>query len=196
MPLPTPDYPRTPLHHRTIRAQSFEREDGLWDIDAELIDTKAYDFTRRSGEVHEAGRAVHHMHVRITFDEAFEIVTAQVVYDAAPYGKQCSCIAAAYGDLVGMNLVKGFRRAVKERFGRVAGCTHVSELAGFLPTVAIQSRAGSRARKPVQPTGRRPFQIDGCHALSQHGPIVREFHPDWYVPLTEESALTTKSDCS
>jgi len=31
---------RTPLHKRAITVEVFEREDGLWDLDAQLIDTK------------------------------------------------------------------------------------------------------------------------------------------------------------
>lgn len=183
MPLPAPDYPRSPMHNRYIRAHSFEREDGLWDIDAELIDTKSYDFVRRDGSMRYAGEAFHHMHLRITFDKSFNVVDALAVYDAAPYGPTCSCIAPEYKSLIGMNLLKGFRQAVKVRFARTAGCSHMTELAGFLPTIALQTRASFKASEPAQDPSRKPFQIDGCHALSEHGPVVREFHPEWYVPL-------------
>jgi len=177
------------MHNRYIRAHSFERTDGLWDIEAELIDTKSYDFDRRSGSKRHAGEAIHHMHIRITFDREFNIVAAMAAYDAAPYGENCTCIAPDYGDMVGMNLLKGFRQAVKERFARTAGCSHMTELAGILPTVALQTRASFKASQPAQPKGRKPFQIGGCHALSEHGPIVREFHPEWYVPLAVEGKV-------
>src|SRR3546814_4416445 len=60
MPLPPPDIAREPLHTRSIRVESFAREDGQWDLEAELIDVKAYDFPERSGAVHRAGDPVHH----------------------------------------------------------------------------------------------------------------------------------------
>ena len=175
------------MHNRLIKAHSFEREDGLWDIDAELIDTKSYDFDRRDGSTRFAGEAFHHMHIRITFDRSFNVVAAMATYDAAPYGETCTCIADDYADLVGMNLLKGFRQSIKVRFARSAGCSHMSELAGLLPTVALQTRASFRSSEPAQAKDRKPFQIDGCHALSQHGPVVREFHPEWYVPLKDAS---------
>ena len=63
MPLSQPTVARKPMHNRSIQVHSFEREDGLWDIEAELIDTKSYDFKRNDGEIRPAGFAFHHMHV-------------------------------------------------------------------------------------------------------------------------------------
>lgn len=181
------------MHNRYVKAHSYERGDGLWDIDAELIDNKSYDFERRDGSIRHAGEAVHHMHIRITFDSNFNVVAALATYDAAPYGENCSSIATDYGELVGMNLLKGFRQEVKRRFSRTAGCSHMTELAGFLPTVALQTRASFRASEPAQPEGQRPFQIDGCHALDARGPIVRQFHPEWHIPVRVEHDADTQS---
>ena len=134
--------------------QSYARDGGLWDLEAELIDVKAYDFPKRDGEVFKAGDPIHHMHLRITIDGDFTIVAAQAVYDAAPYGGHCMAIEPAYTDLIGMNLLKGFRRQVKERFGHVAGCTHMTELSQVLPTAAVRPWPTSGGRKAT-PTGVR-----------------------------------------
>ncbi|OZI59888.1 DUF2889 domain-containing protein [Bordetella genomosp. 11] len=179
MPLPPPEVSRTPLHTRSIRVQGYVREDGLWDIEAELIDVKAYDFVKHEGDTLHAGQPVHHMHLRITIDSDYTIVAAQAVYDAAPYGGHCTSIEDAYRDLVGMNLVRGFRQQVKTRFGRVAGCTHMSELALVLPTAAVQTMAGRRRENPDP--SKRPFQLDGCHALSTDGPVVLKYYPKWHT---------------
>jgi len=181
MSLPSPSVPRKPLHNRSIRVQSYEREDGLYDLEAELIDTKAYDFDTGNRGVHRAGAPVHHMLLRITIDANFNIVQAQAAYDAAPYGQGCMAIAAAYADLVGMNLLRGFRQSVKARFARTAGCTHMSELASVLPTAAVQSMAGRRRLQAEQFPEQRPFQLDGCHALRLDGPIVQREYPRWYI---------------
>lgn len=188
MPLPPPDCSRSPLHNRTIRAHSFEREDGLWDIEAELIDTKSYDFTKRSGWLHKAGQPFHHMHLRITIDADFVIRRAVAAHDTVPYRENCAAVTPDYQDLVGMNLLKGFRQQVKDRFGRSAGCTHLTELAGILPTVAIQSMASKRRRdeQKEQERTRRPFQLDGCYALRLDGPVVQEFYPQWYRPTQDD----------
>ncbi|KAA0911697.1 DUF2889 domain-containing protein [Pusillimonas sp. ANT_WB101] len=182
MPLPPPDTAREPLHTRSIRVNSFARDDGLWDIEAELIDFKAYDYSKHSGAIQRAGVPFHHMHLRITIDEQFTIVKAVAAYDAAPYNQNCTAITPDYGQLAGMNLLRNFRNAVKERFGRVAGCTHLTELSFVLPTVAVQTMANQRhqKRKEVGDT-RRPFQLEGCHALRLDGEVAREYYPQWYV---------------
>lgn len=185
MPLPPSKVSRQPLHTRSIRVQSYGRDDGLWDLEAELIDVKAYDFLRHNGDIFQAGRPIHHMHLRITIDEAFNIVAAQAVYDAAPYEQQCSAIEASYAGLIGMNLLKGFRRQVKERFGHTAGCTHMTELSQVLPTAAVQTMA-NRRRQNSNP-GVRPFQLDGCHALRTDGPVVLEHYPKWYTGDSAEA---------
>lgn len=188
MPLPEPEYPREAVHTRTISVNSFARDDGLWDLEAELVDTKSYDFPIRGGKVHQAGSPVHHIHLRITIDDAFTITAAEAAYDAAPYGEFCSAITPAYQDLVGLNLLRQFRQRVRERFGRTAGCTHLTELCWVLPTVAVQTMAGRRrqadAGQEQQKAGeggqRRPFQLDGCHALRVDGPVVKAHYAPWY----------------
>lgn len=183
MPLPPPDVVREPLHTRSVTVNSFAREDGLWDLEAELIDFKAYDFDRRDGTSHPAGVPIHHMHLRVTIDADFTITHAQAVYDAAPYGKHCSAIEDDYNKLVGLNLLRKFRDTVKKEFARTAGCTHMTELSYILPTVAVQTMANKRRehREAQIASGRRPFQLEGCHALRLDGPAVKLHYPTWYA---------------
>lgn len=185
MSLPPPSVDRQHLHTRTLRIDAFERTDGQWDLEAELIDVKAYDFPRTHG-VHKAGQPVHHIQLRVTVNQEYTITDAVAAYQAAPFNQHCSSITPAYQGLVGMNLLKNFRQAVKERFFRTAGCTHLTELSYVLPTVAIQARANRRRQEEhdvsVQGAdpGKRPFQLEGCHALRLDGEPVREFYPQWY----------------
>ena len=179
MPFPVPTYPRKPLHNRSINVHSFEREDGLWDVEAELIDSKAFSYVKRNGVEQQAGQAFHHMHLRITIDSDFTIQDAMAMYDASPFGEPCTSIAPAYRDLIGMNLLKNFRQQVKERFSRTAGCTHMSELAAVLPTAAVQTMSGQR-RNAADPT-KRPYQLGGCTAWRLDGEITKELYPQWYI---------------
>ena len=48
MPLTTPAGRRL-MHTRSIECRGYEREDGLWDIEAHLVDTKTYTHLRRHG---------------------------------------------------------------------------------------------------------------------------------------------------
>ena len=186
MPLPPPDTAREPLHTRSIRVNSFEREDGQWDLEAELIDTKAYDFPRQVG-MHYAGQPIHHMHLRITIDDQYTITSAVAAYDAAPYAEHCTCIAPDYQALVGMNLLRNFRQTVKDRFARMAGCTHMTELSYVLPTVAVQTMSNRRRQEQAEDPKKRPFQLTGCHALRLDGPVAKEFYPQWYVAPKEDA---------
>ena len=184
MPLPPPDAPRELLHTRSLRVDAYARTDGQWDLDAELVDIKGYDFPRENGTTHKKGDPVHQMYLRVTIDKEFNITGAQAAYDAAPFHENCFSIADAYQKLVGLNLLRGFRHAVKDRFGRSAGCTHLTALSYLLPTVAVQCMAGrmreERARGGEQ-SDKKPFELDGCHALRIDGPVAAKHYPKWYV---------------
>jgi len=175
MPLPEPKAARQPLHHRNIQIRGYKRDDGLFDIEAHLVDTKSYDFNLAAG-VRHAGEAVHGMWLRITIDRTLTIVDADAAMDATPYSGYCEKIAPDYRKLVGLAIRPGYLRQLKELFGGVRGCTHVSELAAALATAAFQTLAGQRAQDPA----RRPFQLDRCHALDATGPVVALHYPRWY----------------
>lgn len=182
MPLPPPDVKRKPLHTRTIRVDSFAREDGQWDLEAELVDFKSYTFTKQNGVDTPAGQPFHHMRYRITIDDQFTITAALAHYDAAPYEQHCTAIAPEYQAMVGMNLLRNFRQAMKDRFSRTSGCTHLTELAQVLPTVAVQTMANQRKKeKDDGSPEKRPFQLEGCHALRLDGEVAKTFYPKWYV---------------
>lgn len=182
MSLPPPDTARKLMHTRTVRVEAFERDDGLWDLEAELLDVKGYDFSKHSGDLHPAGSPVHLMQLRVTIDDEFTIKAAVAAYDVAPYNQHCAAIAPDYQELIGMNLLRGFRNAVRERFARTAGCTHMTEMSYLLPTVAIQSRAGrARRQRDEGLDNKRPFQLEGCHALRLDGEVAKEFYPKWYT---------------
>lgn len=183
MPLPPPQVVRELIHTRNIRVQAYARTDGLWDLDAHLTDIKTYDFPLNTGRLHKAGDPVHDILLRITIDEDYNIVGAHAAYDAAPYQGHCSAITTAYQDLVGLNLLKQFRQRVKERFGRAAGCTHLTELSQVLPTAAIQAMVAKRRKQQSaesKANPKQPFQLDGCHALRLDGPVAKEHYPLWY----------------
>ena len=189
MPLPTPKSPRVPRHTRAIEAQAFEREDGLWDIDARIRDIKTRSTTLASC-TRAPGEPIHDLRLRITIDTSLNIVDAESVSDAMPYPGYCNTISPAYKKLIGLNLMKGFRQAVKERLSGTSGCTHLTELASILPTAAIQAFAGD-----VLPTrdgagdneAHAPFQLDRCHALRLDGLAVEKYYPRWAIKPIAQS---------
>ena len=123
-----------------------------------------------------AGEPIHDMWLRITVDKQLHIVDAQAAMDAVPYVGHCGEIVPAYRLLVGLAIRPGYSQQLKELFGGVRGCTHVSELAGALATAAFQTMAGQRVQDPAH----KPFQLDKCHALDATGPAVGRYYPKWY----------------
>lgn len=174
-PLPEPTAKRTPLHRRTIELRGWKREDGLFDIEGHLVDTKAVDFRLSSG-VRAAGEPIHSMWLRITVDRTLTIVDAAASTDAMPYVNECDRIGPEYRRLVGLAIRPGYHQKVKELLGGVRGCTHLTELAGSLATAAFQTMAGQGVQDPK----RKPFQLDGCHALATTGAVVAKYYPEWY----------------
>ena len=124
MPLTDP-VPRRPVHRREVHTQAFRRDDGLWDIEAHLRDTKGFatqDFER--GQV-PAGGAIHDMRLRVTIDAALVVQAVEASTDAAPFSG-CVGPSDVFGALVGAPLSRGWRRHVHEHFGGAASCTHLA----------------------------------------------------------------------
>lgn len=166
---------RKRIHTRTIVVEVYSRDDGLLDLEARLTDVKDHDLALASG-VRPAGQPVHDMHLSMAVDRQFNVIEAGARAGTVPYPGACGAIGPAYGKLKGLNLLNKFRRAVMEIMGGTRGCTHISELAGVLPTAAVQALAGIMHADPDT----QPFQLDRCHALVTDGESVRRFYPRWY----------------
>jgi hypothetical protein len=179
MPLPPPTAPRDHAHTRSIRFECYRRADGHFDVEGRLLDTKPFAVELSSGLV-PANAPMHDMWLRLTIDASLNVLDAEAATDAMPYPGACSEITPDYArQLVGLNLGRGFRRAVQERFANVKGCTHLTELLLQCPTAAIQTLAGFK--RDNEDRHGKPFQLDRCHALDTHGEAVRRYYPKWYV---------------
>jgi len=196
MSLPTP-VSRQLRHRRAIQATAYEREDGLWDIDACLTDHKPRDFPLSAG-IRPKGLPIHELWLRITIDRRFNVVDAHASSDWVPYAGQCQNANPAYRALIGLNLLQNFRREAGRRLGGTVGCTHLTEMLGVLPTTAIQAfvgvvdvrreLAGNAESGGSAAEEKPPFQLGRCHALRFDGEAVKQFYPRWYghVPRSVE----------
>lgn len=180
MALPTAASERRLQHRRGIDVQIYSRGNGLWEVDAHITDIRP-EPTRMATGILPAGEPIHEMLLRLVVDERFNVVEAGAETLAMPYPGSCDTHGDAYGRLVGLNLMKGFRHAVKERLGGIQGCTHLTELTQVLPTAVVQAFAGAvidtRGDSPDSP---QPFQIDRCLALRADGIAVKTYYPRWY----------------
>lgn len=179
MPAAHPSVTRRPLHRRALDVQVFLRDDGLFDVEANLIDTKSHDVPL-AGVTRKAGDPIHAMQLRLTIDQALTVTAATSDTRWMPYADACGEHGDAYARLVGLNLMQGFRQAVAERLGGTRGCTHLTELCQILPTAVVQALAGSVIdTREGDAAGGPPFQLDRCHALRRDGATVAEFYPRW-----------------
>ena len=178
MPLPNAA-PRKLLHNRDIVCQGYEREDGLWDIEGCLVDTKSYSFTNQERGVVSAGAPVHHMTIRLTIDADMVIHAALAASDATPFGA-CAAVTEGFTALVGLRIGPGWRLAVRERMGGVKGCTHLTDmLLGPLSVTAYQTIGPSRATKG-KGDGRPPL-LNSCHAFASDGAVTKRAWPEFYT---------------
>lgn len=174
MPLPPPDCQRQAGHQRRITVSAFHRNDGLWDVEGHLTDIWPTP-VRKADTSLPGGQPMHEMWLRYTLDSSATILAVQAAIDAGPYDAGCAVIAPDYRQLVGVQVARGYRDALRRLFGRTAGCTHMNELAAAMGTAALQALWDDM---PVNPE-LKPFSIDGCHALSSSGPQVAKFYPRW-----------------
>ncbi|MBV8037603.1 DUF2889 domain-containing protein [Roseateles sp.] len=189
MPAVNPSVTRRPLHRRAFDVQVFARDDGLFDVEASLTDTKSHDVPL-AGAPRKAGDPIHDMRLYLTVDAALTITAATSETLWMPYPGACDEHGDAYARLVGLNLMKGFRRAVQERLAATRGCTHLTELCQVLPTAVIQALAGSVIdTREGDASGNPPFQLDRCHALRRDGATVAKFYPRWHL-ATPDAAVT------
>ena len=67
------------MHARTVQCDGYARDDGLWDIEASIIDRKPFRYTEPYRGVREVGSEVHHMAIRLTIGKDMVIRSIEVV---------------------------------------------------------------------------------------------------------------------
>ncbi len=180
MPLSEP-FPRAPLHQRIVDCRGFRREDGLWDIEGRVTDTKTYEFKNDYRGCVRPGEFVHDLSIRLTVDEDLLIHDAEASIDDHPFAI-CPQITPAFGKLAGMRIAPGWMREVRRELGGTKGCTHLIELLGTIATTAYQTVFTTREkRESANPSRQKPGHLDTCHALASDGTVVKKHWPDFYT---------------
>lgn len=188
MPLPAPTVARTPQHIRQVNYRSYEREDGLWDIEGELLDTKAIDLPRPSGGgIRKAGEPIHHMLIRVTVNTELVVQAIEASMEAHPL-HNCPGALDAMQRMVGSCMAKGWRKSIDSNLAGVTGCTHMRELLQNMATAAFQSIVSAFSSTPEQP----PAYLGRCTGWDFDGPSVAQYYPKfagWIIPNAKGPAL-------
>jgi hypothetical protein len=173
------------MHTRSVECNGYLRDDGLWEVEARLVDTKP--FTQAADRYRDElkpGDPVHDIRLRLAIDDSMRIHEAEATMAATPY-PTCIEVEPVLQRLVGENIGKGWREVVRRKISRLEGCTHLSELLGPAVTTLFQTMSsgkdpeGRDTLQNQQGLGKRPFFIGGCHSWRTDGPIVADMFPQF-----------------
>lgn len=213
MPLSQPAE-RELLHSRDIEIRGYRRADGLYDIEAQLTDTKSQGFANRDRGYIEAGEPVHGMWLRLTVDEEKTIIASEAASDYTPYAI-CPAAAPNFARLAGLRIKPGFLKEAVKRVGGTIGCTHLRELLQQMATTVFQTIDPARARRDVAADGdveKRgsdrfdariaarmggpPAILNTCIAYGTDSPVVQRRWPHLYTgpaETTERAPATAET---
>lgn len=182
----SPATARQPIHTRRIECSGYLRDDGLWDVDAHIVDTKTYPFENGWRGTVEPGSPVHDMHVRLTLDSRLVIHEAEAVTVDSPY-RICPEAAPNLARIKGLRIKPGWFRDVKKVYGGREGCTHILELLRPMATTAFQTIFPYLERlRAEQGTGEETGRavgppIDSCYAYAADREVVQTYYPELYT---------------
>jgi len=179
--LSTPTANRTLAHTRSFHLEAYARDDDLLDLEVLLEDKKPHPFLTLTRNF-PTGVPIHLMALRLTVNKAMDVVAAEASMPRTPLPTVCPEAERSVERLIGLNLFKGFRKEVARVMPASDRCSHLSELAGLLPTLLIQSLMREQAEKELRGEGldTRPAKIGGCHAWQEDSVAVKELYPQWY----------------
>lgn len=198
MPL-SPPQQRELLHSRDIVLRGYQRADGLYDIEAQLTDTKSYGFGNHDRGYVRAGEPIHGMWLRLTVDEQRNILACEAAMDHTPYSI-CPTAAPNFARLAGLRIKPGFLKEAAKRIGGTHGCTHVRELLQQVATTAYQTIDPARARREADAAGEAdrpgsdkldarisdtmggaPAILNTCVAYGTASPVVKRRWPQLFT---------------
>jgi hypothetical protein len=167
-----------------VTYRGFLREDGLWDIEGEITDTKAYSFEMSERGELPAGTPVHGMVIRATIDDRMTLHAIEASMEFSPFG-ECRRGEDPMQRMVGASMGPGWRQSIEKALGGVRGCTHLRELLFNMATAAYQTvfpyrdllrrREGLADAEVKEP----PYHLGRCIAWDFEGPVVAQNYPQF-----------------
>jgi len=179
MPLTQPTN-RKDIHRRTIDVQAFVRDDGLFDVEARLIDTKPFAFWRvAQQDATPPGNPLHDISIRLTLDKALVVRAIEASSDTTPFGI-CKEAEATLAPLVGERIASGWSSKVKSVLRGTQSCTHLMEMLITMATPALQGIRGLARERRLDDTKLGAGKLDSCYAYSSERAVIRMHWPEHY----------------
>jgi len=173
---------RREIHQRVIDMKAYARDDGLFDVEAHLVDVKPFTHKRFScNEPTPAGQPIHDLWVRITLDGDYVVQKIEAAADVTPFAI-CKEAEATLSVLVGERLARGWSSVVKERLRGSASCNHLMEVLIPLATTAIQGIVSLNSQGNGHKLNAKgvPVKIDSCYAYGRQREAVKRLWPQHY----------------
>ncbi len=173
---------RIPLHNRNIHLKGFLRHDNLYEIEAELIDTKHYTITNHDRGNIVAGEPIHNMKINIVLDSDMIILGASAITLHGPFNV-CKEANKNFSKIIGIQIKTGWKKEILKLIGNINGCTHVRELLTPIATTAFQTIKSYEARTKKQKKeniNKKPNLLGTCHAFNPSGKVVKRLWPEYY----------------
>ena len=174
--------------------QGYDREDGLWDIEAELTDVKTYDFKVPNERLFPANEPIHRLKIRVTLDSGLMIQDIATSMDSIPH-PECSGAPHGMHKLIGCTMGPGWRKVINQHVGGAEGCTHLREMLSNMATAAYQTVPASQWHRremsgiPQPEITSPPYHLGQCHSWAYDSPTTQRAYPMFYKPTLPDDAL-------
>lgn len=161
---------RVPVHVRRITAEAWRVSENELDVTGRLLDDRPGGGPRWFGA--DQGTTIHDMTLTIRVRYPDLVITrASGHMPTHPY-TLCPDALPPLQQLVGLSVARGFTRAVNERFGRQAGCAHMTALIQALGPVVRQAAGAAFRDEDAPPRPDRDIWfVNTCQAWREHGPL-------------------------
>ncbi len=124
------------LHQRAYEIGSYFEGDSHFRLIGHVRDVKPDGMW---GLENDEPMTIHHMELHLLIEAATLTITEVFTKMHVTPHAECPIIEAAYQQLVGVSIARGFTNKVKELFGGPRGCTHIGALTNAMAPVAMQS---------------------------------------------------------
>ena len=105
---------RRPMHKRTIECDGYLRDDGLWEVEARLVDTKPFGHQDHFRGELAAGAPVHDIALRLAVDDSMTVREAETTMRVTPY-PTCVEVEPILSRLIGESIGRGWRELVRRK---------------------------------------------------------------------------------
>ena len=171
------------LHNRNISLKGYIREDDLFEIEAELLDTKNYNFQNHDRGIIKKNEPIHQMKIKLVIDENLFVIDAEAKTENSPYSI-CKNANSNFRKIIGLQIKSGWKREITKLIGGTNGCTHITELLSSVATGAFQTiypyKSKQKKENETSLKKDKPLLLGTCHAFNTKSEVVKRLWPKWH----------------